>query len=209
MSAAYDPRKPCAETDEKRRKIEKNLHSTLVELGEDPTREGLQRTPYRYAKAMQFLTSGYKTSLKEIVGSALFKEDTDGGIVVVRDIELFSLCEHHLLPFYGRAHVAYLPKGKIVGLSKIPRIVNHFARRLQVQERLTTQIGEALMDLLKPQGVAVVIEAAHMCMMMRGVEKLNSRTLTSCMLGVFRENATTRSELLALLNGVGNGRADL
>src|SRR5436190_189323 len=122
MSAAYDPRKPCAETDEKRRKIEKNLHSTLVELGEDPDREGLQRTPYRYAKAMQFLTSGYKTSLKEIVGSALFKEDTDGGIVVVRDIELFSLCEHHLLPFYGRAHVAYLPKGKIVGLSKIPRI---------------------------------------------------------------------------------------
>ncbi|MCC7442964.1 MAG: GTP cyclohydrolase I FolE [Bdellovibrionales bacterium] len=202
MSAAYDPRKPCTETDEKRRKIESNLHATLTLLGEDPKREGLVRTPYRYAKAMQFLTSGYRTTLKEIVGTALFKDDGDGGIVLVRDVELFSLCEHHLLPFYGRAHVAYIPKGKIVGLSKIPRIVNHFARRLQVQERLTTQIGEALMNVLKPQGVAVVIEAAHMCMMMRGVEKLNSRTITSCMLGVFRENDATRKELLSLLGGL-------
>lgn len=194
-------KKSPSDLESNRLKIEKNLHNTLELLGEDPTREGLVRTPHRYAKAMQFLTSGYDSSLKEIVGNALFEEHVSG-IVIVRDIELFSLCEHHLLPFYGRAHVAYLPNKKIVGLSKIPRIINHFARRLQVQERLGCQIAEGLMDILKPQGVAVIIEAAHMCMMMRGVEKLNSKTVTSSMLGVFRDNATTRAELLHLLGGV-------
>jgi len=184
------------------KKIVKNMRSTLELLGEDPSREGLLDTPKRYAKAMEFLTSGYKKDVKKIVGNALFTEGSSE-IVIVRDIELFSLCEHHLLPFYGKAHVAYIPNGKIIGLSKIPRIIDVFARRLQVQERLTTQVSEELMRLLNAHGVAVIIEAFHLCMMMRGVEKQNSYTITSSMLGVFRENETTRKELLHLLGGLG------
>jgi GTP cyclohydrolase I len=160
-------------------------------------------TPKRYAKAMEFLTSGYQKTSEEVVGNALFHENSSE-IVLVKDIELFSLCEHHLLPFYGKAHVAYIPNGKIIGLSKIPRIIDIFSRRLQVQERLTTQISEELMRILKPHGVAVIIEAAHLCMMMRGVEKQHSTTITSSMLGVFRDDPTTRKELLHLLNGIGN-----
>ncbi|HUP56252.1 MAG TPA: GTP cyclohydrolase I FolE [Bdellovibrionota bacterium] len=181
------------------------IREILGLLGENTTREGLKRTPERYAKAMQFLTSGYDRSPDVIVGKALFKEDSSE-IVIVRDIELFSLCEHHLLPFYGKAHVAYIPNGTIVGLSKIPRLVDVFARRLQVQERLTTQISEELMRLLKPHGVAVIIEAFHLCMMMRGVEKQSSYTITSSMLGEFRNNATTRKELLHLLGSLGGRR---
>lgn len=180
---------------------------SILELipGEDPAREGLKDTPSRYAKAMEFLTSGYTRNVDEIVGRALFKEGSSE-LVLVRDIELFSLCEHHLLPFYGKAHVAYIPNGKIIGLSKIPRIVDVFARRLQVQERLTTQVSEELMRVLEPHGVAVIIEAFHLCMMMRGVEKQQSYTVTSSMLGVFRDNATTRAELLSLLGGLSGAR---
>lgn len=176
-------------------------HEMLTLLGEKPEREGLKDTPKRYAKAMEFLTSGYDRTIEEVVGTALFDEGSSE-IVIVRDIELFSLCEHHLLPFYGKAHVAYLPNGKIIGLSKIPRIVDMYARRLQVQERLTTQISETLMKVLNPLGVAVIIEADHMCMMMRGVQKQNSSTVTSSMLGVFRTESTTRMELLSLLGGL-------
>ncbi len=181
------------------------MQDILKLLGEDPSREGLAETPRRYAKAMEFLTSGYEKNVDEIVGKALFKE---GGseLVVVRDIELFSLCEHHMLPFYGKAHVAYIPSGRVIGLSKIPRIIDVFARRLQVQERLTNQIATELMRVLEPQGVAVIIEAFHLCMMMRGVEKQQSYTITSCMLGVFKDNQVTRNELLSLLGGLGNRR---
>jgi GTP cyclohydrolase I len=185
------------------KKIVKHIRSILELLGEDTSREGLLDTPKRYAKAMEFLTSGYQKDVKKIVGKALFSEGSSE-IVIVRDIELFSLCEHHLLPFYGKAHVAYIPNGKIIGLSKIPRIIDVFARRLQVQERLTTQVSEELMRLLNAHGVAVIIEAFHLCMMMRGVEKQNSYTITSSMLGVFRENETTRKELLHLLGGLGS-----
>ena len=171
----------------------------LEELGEDTTREGLVDTPRRVAESLRHLTEGYELDPAEIVGDALFNEQYDD-MVVVRDINFFSLCEHHLLPFFGRVHVAYLPKGKIVGLSKVPRIVDAFAHRLQLQERLTRQIGEALNDVLEPNGVAVVIEARHLCMEMRGVEKQDSDTLTSCMLGTFREDARTRSEFLELIH---------
>ncbi len=184
------------------------MTETLKLVGEDPRREGLVKTPKRYAKAMEFLTSGYRKDVDTVVGDALFNEgDASSEIVVVRDIELFSLCEHHLLPFYGKAHVAYIPNGKIIGLSKIPRIVDVFARRLQVQERLTTQISEELQRILNPHGVAVIIEAYHLCMMMRGVEKQNSYTITSSMLGAFREDARTRQELLHLLGGLGGRRS--
>lgn len=176
-----------------------HMQQILGHLGEDPGREGLLDTPKRYAKAMRYLTSGYSMDVKKIVGKALFSQDSSE-IVLVRDIELFSLCEHHLLPFWGKAHVAYLPNGKIIGLSKIPRIVDVFARRLQVQERLTTEISETLMELLGAHGVAVIIEASHMCMMMRGVEKQSSSTITSSMLGTFRNNPMTRQEFLALLS---------
>lgn len=186
-----------------RKKIMKNIKSTLETLGEDTDREGLVETPRRYAKAMEFLMSGYQKKVDKIVGNALFNE-ASSEIVIIRDIELFSLCEHHLLPFYGKAHVAYIPNGKIIGLSKIPRIIDVFARRLQVQERLTTQISEELMRILSPLGVAVIIEAEHLCMMMRGVEKQNSYTITSSMLGAFRDDAMTRKELLHLLNGLGH-----
>lgn len=175
------------------------MASTLSVLGEDLNREGLKDTPKRHAKAMSFLMSGYHKNVDEIVGQAIFHEKSNE-IVLVRDIELFSLCEHHLLPFYGKAHVAYIPNEKIIGLSKVPRIVDVFARRLQLQERLTTQISEELMRLLEPHGVAVIIEAFHLCMMMRGVEKQNSRTVTSSMLGGFKDNATSRQELLSLLS---------
>ncbi|MBC7691683.1 MAG: GTP cyclohydrolase I FolE [Methylotenera sp.] len=185
--------------------IARNIASTLETLGEDIHREGLRDTPRRSAKAMSFLMSGYHTSVDQVVGKALFKADSSE-IVIVRDIELYSLCEHHLLPFTGKAHVAYIPKKKIIGLSKIPRVVNMFARRLQVQERLTTQISKTLMEVLDPHGVAVIIEASHFCMMMRGVEKQNSYTITSSMLGTFRSDPTTRAELLSLLGGLGAKR---
>jgi GTP cyclohydrolase I len=173
------------------------VHEQLSLVGEDPDREGLLRTPERVAKAMRFLTRGYQERVEDVVGSAIFEEQHQN-MVMVRDIELYSLCEHHLLPFFGKAHVAYIPDGRIVGLSKLPRIVDVFARRLQVQERLTEQIAGAIEDVLAPLGVGVVIEAYHLCMMMRGVEKQNSRTITSALRGVFRGDARTREEFLAL-----------
>jgi GTP cyclohydrolase I len=173
------------------------VRKQLALLGEDPDREGLLKTPERVAKAMAFLTRGAHESLASIVGGAIFNEE-HRNMVMVRDIELYSLCEHHLLPFFGKAHVAYIPNGRIVGLSKLPRLVDHFARRLQVQERLTEQIALAVEEVLHPLGVGVVIEAYHLCMMMRGVEKQNSRTITSALRGVFRDDARTREEFLAL-----------
>jgi GTP cyclohydrolase I len=170
----------------------------LKNLGEDPAREGLIRTPYRAEKALQFLTSGYQVNIDEIVNGALFAAENDD-MVVVKDIEYYSLCEHHMLPFFGRVHVAYLPDKKIIGLSKIPRIIDAFARRLQVQERITQQIADTLMEVLEPRGVAVVSEAQHFCMMMRGVEKQCSSTVTSAMLGEFRRNKASKDEFLALI----------
>ncbi|OLA99190.1 MAG: GTP cyclohydrolase I FolE [Verrucomicrobia bacterium 13_2_20CM_54_12] len=170
----------------------------LQSIGEDVNREGLQRTPGRAARALEFLTQGYRQNLDEIINGAVF-ESGASEIILVKDIELYSLCEHHLLPFIGRAHVAYLPAGKVIGLSKVARIVDVFARRLQIQENLTTQIAESLMNCLQPSGVAVVVEAKHLCMMMRGVEKQNSVMKTSCLLGTFKEDARTRSEFLSLL----------
>lgn len=170
----------------------------LKGLGEDPEREGLLDTPKRAAKAMQYLCHGYEQNLEEIVNGALFASDNDE-MVILKDIELYSLCEHHLLPFIGKAHVAYIPTGKVLGLSKLARIVDMFARRLQIQENLTRQIADAIQDVTQAAGVAVVIEAKHMCMMMRGVEKQNSSMITSVMLGEFRENAATRSEFLSLI----------
>jgi GTP cyclohydrolase I len=167
-------------------------------LGEDPDREGLRRTPHRVATSLAWLTRGYEMDVQHVVNGALFDADGASNMVMVRDIELYSLCEHHLLPFYGRAHIAYIPAGKIVGLSKLPRLVEVFARRLQVQERLTEQIASAVDDVLKPQGVGIVIEAYHLCMMMRGVEKQNSKTITSAVRGLFRSDPRTREEFLTL-----------
>jgi GTP cyclohydrolase I len=178
--------------------LAQDVEETLRLLGEDPEREGLVRTPQRVADSLLFLTGGYEMTVGDIVGGAVFAEPYEE-MVLVKDIELYSLCEHHMLPFFGKAHVAYLPRGRVVGLSKLARIVDMFARRLQVQERLTTQIAEALDDCLKPYGVAVVIEASHLCMMMRGIEKQNSKTLTSCMLGSFREDEKSRAEFLELI----------
>lgn len=171
------------------------VRALLRGVGEDPNREGLRATPSRVAESMRFMTQGYAQDPRRILGDAVFEEETDE-MVVVRDVEVYSLCEHHLVPFFGKAHVGYLPKGRIVGLSKIPRIVDAYARRLQVQERLTSQIAKALFDVLAPRGVGVVVEAQHLCMMMRGVEKQNSRAVTSCMLGLFRSDARTRAEFL-------------
>jgi len=180
--------------------FESLVRGMLLHLGEDPDRPGLRRTPARVVSALQWLTRGYDESAEAIVQSGLFAEQHES-MVLVRDIELYSLCEHHLLPFYGRAHVAYLPDGKIVGLSKVARLVDIFARRLQVQERLTDQVADALMRTLEPLGVGVVIEAFHLCMMMRGVEKQNSKTVTSAVRGVFRTDPKTRDEFLRLVHG--------
>lgn len=179
------------------KEIKKKYHAILESLGEDTKREGLLKTPERASKAMQFLTKGYQEDPKAILQSALFKEDYQN-MVIVKNIELYSLCEHHILPFYGKAHIAYIPNGYVVGLSKIPRVVDVFARRLQVQERLTNQILECIEDSLKPLGVAIVIEAAHMCMMMRGVQKQNSVTTTSAFTGEF-EKPQTRAEFMGLI----------
>jgi len=178
--------------------LENAFGEILDAVGEDRQREGLLKTPSRAAKAYEFLTNGYRQNLEEIVNQAIFHSDASE-IVLVKDIELYSMCEHHLLPFIGKAHVAYIPNGKVIGLSKIARIVDVFARRLQIQEQLTTQIADALMTALHPNGVAVVIEAKHLCMMMRGVEKQNSVMTTSCLLGSFKEDPRTRSEFLALI----------
>ncbi len=176
------------------------VREILERLGEDPGRDGLVRTPLRVDASLRWLTRGYAMSVDEVVGDAVFAEE-HASMILVRDIEMYSLCEHHLLPFYGQAHVAYVPDGRIVGLSKLPRIVEVFARRLQVQERLTDQIADAVMDVLSPLGVGVVIEAAHLCMMMRGVEKQNSRTVTSALRGIFRDDPKTREEFLDLVSG--------
>jgi GTP cyclohydrolase I len=180
--------------------LEPHVAALLELLGEDPARAGLVRTPHRVAEALRWLTRGYRQDVAEVVGGALFEEAHES-MVLVRDIELYSLCEHHLLPFFGKAHIAYVPDGRIVGLSKLPRIVDVFARRLQVQERLTDQIADAIEEVLRPRGVGVVIEASHLCMMMRGVEKQNSRTVTSAMRGVFRDCPMTRDEFLRLVHG--------
>ena len=178
------------------------IEQLLKELGEDAGREGLERTPERVAKAFRYLTSGYQQDVAEILNGALFVENYDE-MVLVKDIDLFSICEHHLLPFIGKCHVAYMPKRKIVGLSKIPRLVEMYSRRLQVQERLTKQIANTLNDVLQPMGVAVVMEGIHLCMLMRGVEKQNSKAVTSAMLGAFRENAGTRAEFMELIRSRG------
>src|SRR3954469_10062339 len=173
------------------------VHEMIARLGEDPSREGLSRTPERVEKAMQFLTKGYTQDPEQLLKSALFTVNYDE-MVIVKDIEMFSLCEHHMLPFFGKVHVAYIPNGKVIGLSKLPRLIEIFSRRLQVQERLTTQIAETIQNVIQPQGVGVVVEARHLCMMMRGVEKQHSSAVTSAMLGVFRD-LDTRTEFLSLV----------
>src|ERR1700729_2854972 len=175
----------------------------LVRMGEDPTRDGLIDTPERMEKSMAFLTRGYTQDVTDVLHEALFDVDYDE-MVIVKDIEFFSMCEHHLLPFFGKAHIAYVPNGKVIGLSKIPRLVDVFARRLQVQERLTRQGGDAITDAIHPQGVAVILEAQHLCMMMRGVEKQHSSTVTSAMLGVFKSQLQTRNEFLSLVRRQGS-----
>jgi len=175
------------------------VRSLLKRLGEDPSRDGLQRTPERVARALRFLTSGYRSQADEILNGAIYEVAYDE-MVIVKDIELFSLCEHHLLPFFGKAHVAYIPDRKVIGLSKIPRVVDLFARRLQMQERLTNQIAETIQQAIQPRGVGVVVEARHLCLMMRGVEKQHSSAVTSAMLGAFRTNKQTRDEFLSLIS---------
>ena len=178
--------------------VENLIKELLLKLGEDPDREGLLKTPSRVAKSLNYLTKGYNESVEEVVNGALFNEDLDE-MVIIRDIDIFSMCEHHMLPFFGKCHVAYLPNKKIIGLSKIPRIVEIFARRLQVQERLTIQIAEAINNSVNPHGVAVTIEATHLCTVMRGVEKQNTVTITSSMLGKFKTDSKSRSEFLAMI----------
>jgi len=178
--------------------LEEAVSTMIRELGEDPGREGLLRTPHRVAKSMRYLTSGYRQNVDEVLNGALFSVSYDE-MVIVKNIEVFSLCEHHLLPFFGRCHIAYIPTAKVIGLSKLPRLVDVFARRLQVQERLTTQIAEIIMQKINPMGVGVIIEAKHLCMIMRGVEKQNSVAVTSTMLGVFRNSQQTREEFLSLV----------
>tara|TARA_B100000446_G_scaffold57172_1_gene53284 strand:- start:115 stop:684 length:570 start_codon:yes stop_codon:yes gene_type:complete len=179
--------------------LEQITRKLLKEIGENPDREGLVRTPSRVAKSWEFFSKGYNQNLEDIINNAIFEEDAKD-MVIVRDVEFFSLCEHHLLPFFGKAHVGYIPNGKVIGLSKIPRIIDMFSRRLQVQERLTHQVAEVLQDVLNPIGVAVVMEGRHMCMQMRGVEKQNSFASTSAMLGQFRKSSETRSEFLSIIN---------
>lgn len=178
--------------------FENIIRQMLTRIGEEPDREGLQRTPLRVAKAMDFLTSGYNMTVQDVVRNAVFEEKCEE-MVIVKDIEFYSMCEHHILPFFGKAHVAYLPNNRVIGLSKVARIVDVFARRLQVQERLTNQIADAMMEILNPHGVAVILKASHFCMMMRGVQKQNSSTVTSAMRGTFRDNARSRSELMDLI----------
>ena len=180
-------------------KIEEITKQLLEEIGEDPNREGLIKTPNRVSKAWEFFSKGYKENLDIIINGAIFEEDARD-MVIVRDIEFFSLCEHHLIPFFGKAHVGYIPNGRVIGLSKIPRIIDMFSRRLQVQERLTHQIADAINSVLNPKGVSVVMEGRHMCMQMRGVEKQNSFTSTSAMSGQFKKSAETRSEFLSIIN---------
>lgn len=180
-------------------KIEKNIKDLLIEIGEDPGREGLVRTPHRVAKSYEFLTSGYTKDIEKVLNGAIFNEKYNE-MVLVKNIDFYSLCEHHMLPFYGKVHIAYIPNGKIIGLSKIPRIVEIFARRLQVQERMTQQIADTINKYLEPQGVAVVSEAYHMCMMMRGVEKQNSSATASAVHGTFQDDARTRAEYLDLIS---------
>ncbi|HEV2342276.1 MAG TPA: GTP cyclohydrolase I FolE [Candidatus Acidoferrales bacterium] len=180
--------------------IADHVRSIIALLGEDPNREGLRRTPERFEKAMRFLTSGYRQDPEKLLNGAMFKVCYDE-MVVVKDIEVYSMCEHHLLPFFGRCHVAYMPSKKVIGLSKIARLVNMYSRRLQIQERLTNQIAGAIQQWISPEGVGVIVEARHLCMVMRGVEKQRSSAVTSAMLGVFRDNKQTRDEFLALVSG--------
>ena len=180
------------------------VREMIVRLGEDPDRDGLTRTPERVQRAMQFLTKGYKEDPEALLKKALFAVTYDE-MVIVKDVEMFSLCEHHMLPFFGKVHIAYIPNGKVIGLSKIPRLIDIFARRLQIQERLTTQIAETIQKTIQPQGVGVVIDARHLCMMMRGVEKQHSAAVTSSMLGCFREEQETRNEFLSLIRNRANG----
>jgi GTP cyclohydrolase I len=181
--------------------MEALIRHQLLLLGEDPSREGLRDTPERVKESLEFLTRGYRMSMDDVFGDGIFHE-TYKDMILVKDIEMYSLCEHHLLPFYGRVHIGYIPDGKIVGLSKVPRLVELYSRRLQVQERMTRQIAECLQRYLDPIGVAVVVEANHLCMMMRGVEKQNSRAITSCMLGSFQSDSKTRAEFMQLIKGV-------
>ena len=190
------------ESEERNPELERLIREVLKEIGENPDREGLERTPERVAKAYRYLTSGYRQDASEVLNGALFTEEYDE-MVVVKDIDFYSVCEHHVLPFFGKCHIAYMPSRKIVGLSKIARLVEMYSRRLQVQERLTTQIAQTINEVLQPRGVAVVMEALHMCMLMRGVEKQNSKAVTSAMLGAFRENAETRAEFMELIKSRG------
>jgi GTP cyclohydrolase I len=203
MTDILAPRGHAAPAAEPETEFQALVRRMLGELGENPERNGLLKTPERVEKSLRWLTRGYGLSVQDAIGDAVFDEDHHN-MVLVKDIEMYSMCEHHLLPFFGKVHVAYIPNGKIVGLSKLPRVVEIFARRLQVQERLTEQVAQALMDVLEPQGVGVVIEAAHLCMMMRGVEKQNSKTVTSAMKGVFLDDLGTREEFLRLVHP-GNG----
>jgi GTP cyclohydrolase I len=186
--------------DPRRTPLAPHVHSILAGLGEDPDRPGLAKTPERVEASLRWLTSGYGRTVEDAVGDALFEEAHES-MILVRDIEFYSLCEHHLLPFFGVAHVAYIPNGRILGLSKLPRVVDVFARRLQVQERLTDQVANAIMDVVAPRGVGVVLEASHLCMMMRGVEKQRSRTVTSALRGIFTSDSKTRAEFLRLAHG--------
>ncbi|HWP86180.1 MAG TPA: GTP cyclohydrolase I FolE [Terriglobia bacterium] len=200
MATTKEPRIVAASGTEIENQTAEMLRRLLEILGEDPAREGLQDTPRRAAKALRYLTGGYRMRVEDVLNGALYSVTYDE-MVIVKDIELFSLCEHHLLPFFGKCHVAYVPDKRVVGLSKIPRLVDMFARRLQIQERLTQQIAETLQEQIRPQGVGVVVEARHLCMMMRGVEKQHSQTVTSAMLGVFRDQQQTREEFLSLVLG--------
>ncbi|MBQ9770764.1 MAG: GTP cyclohydrolase I FolE [Lentisphaeria bacterium] len=180
--------------------LEDLVKQTLVEIGEDPEREGLIKTPERVAKSLKFLTRGYTQDINEVINGAIFTQDCDD-MVIVKDIEFYSLCEHHMLPFFGKCHIGYIPKGRVFGVSKLARLVDVFARRLQIQERMTQQIAQQIFEIIEPEGVGVVVEAQHLCMRMRGVEKQNSKMITSSMLGSFRKETATRMEFLSLVNG--------